>query len=69
MIFKDLIKKIHLNTPIEIYYDDCEFVNEGTVQQIIKMYAWDWFLVNKKIESLSINDQTNALMITLIRNS
>ena len=39
MTFKDLIKKIHLNTPIEIYYNNCEFVNEGTVQQIIKMYA------------------------------
>ena len=29
MKFIDLMKKIHLNTPIEIYYDDCEFVREG----------------------------------------
>ena len=69
MIFKDLMKKIQFCTPIEIYYDDCEFVNEGTAEQIRKMYAWEYFLINKKIESITINEQSKALMITLIRNS
>lgn len=68
MKFIDLMKKIHLNTPIEIYYDDCEFVNEGTAEQIRKMYAWEWFLVNKEIESITINEESKALMITLIKN-
>lgn len=68
MKFVDLIKKINLNTPIEIYYDDCECVNNGTAEQIRKMYAWDWFFVNKEIESIAINDRTQALMIILIRN-
>ena len=36
MTFKELMKKIHLYTPIEIYYDDCEFVNQGTAEQIKK---------------------------------
>ena len=68
MTFKDLMKKIPLNTPIEVYYDDCEFVNQGTAEQIKKMYAWDWFLANKAIESVAINEESKTLMITLIRN-
>ena len=68
MKFIDLMKKINLNTSIEIYYDDCEFVNEGTAEKIRKMYAWDWFLANKKIESITINEESKALMITLIRD-
>ena len=68
MTFKELIKKVTLSTKIEIYYDDCEFVNEGTTKEIAKTYAYDWFLVNKKVQSISINKDTNALMITLIRN-
>ena len=68
MKFIDLIKKINLNTSIEIYYNDCEFVNEGTVKQIIKTYAWDWFLANKEIKNITINKESKALMITLIRN-
>lgn len=69
MTFKDLIIKLTNDTLIEIYYDDCEYVNGGTVKQIKKMYAYEWFFINKKIEFISINDRTNALMITLIRNS
>ena len=68
MEFKNLMRKLQLKTPIEIYYNDCEFVNEGTAEQIRKMYAWDWFLANKEIESITINEESKALMITLIRN-
>ena len=68
MKFVDLMKKITFNTPLEIYYDDCEYVNGGTAEEIKKMYAWDWFLANKEIQFIAINDRTQALMITLIRN-
>lgn len=68
MEFKNLMRKLQLKTAIEIYYNDCEFVNEGTAEQIRKMYAWDRFLANKEIESITINEESKALMITLIRN-
>ena len=66
--FKDLMKKITCNPQIEIYYDDCEYVNQGTVENIKRMYAWDYFLCNKKVESITISEETKALMITLWRN-
>lgn len=55
MKFIDLMKKINLNTTIEIYYDDCECVNQGTAEQIRKTYAWDRFFVNKEIESIILH--------------
>ena len=65
MKFKDLMKYIQLNTQIEIYYDKCIFINEGTAEQIKRMYAWEWFFMNKEIESITINEESKALMITI----
>lgn len=68
MKFIDLMKKINPNTPIEIYYHDCEFVNQGTAREIKRMYAYDWFLAKKEIVYIEINEESKALMITLIKN-
>ena len=68
MKFIELMKKINLNTPIELYYEDCGFLNEGTAEQIKRMYAWEYFFANKEIESITINEESKALMITLIKN-
>ena len=66
MTLLELLKNMRSTyTPIELYNEDCTFIEEGYNHEIKKKYDNNEAFLKKEIYDISLNGESEQIMITL----
>lgn len=66
MTLLELLKNMRSTyTPIEMYNEDCTFIEEGYNHEIKKKYGNNKEFLSREIYDISLNGESEQIMITL----